>query len=255
MSWTGQWFRKETWQKVKNKGHLAHPLPKDRLKITLSDKLQRWVVRTDDEDTRECIERERDFFAMNYMTQKLAGEEPNSLTENVARAFWMPMNEMPMFPPPQRHFMDRLVNYQPYLHYRNIFLRDALIILRDHKSRFKAPMGRSVAAKPLRYRCRNPASTQLSKTKRMSVAAGSMVSSSSSESSSDEYIGSKPGVLADYIPTFRELSPLSPPASSSHKRSRSQDYLEEARPIKKARRAHEAQGKKSILSNSSLHLA
>ncbi|KAF1970194.1 hypothetical protein BU23DRAFT_474904, partial [Bimuria novae-zelandiae CBS 107.79] len=47
VAWTAQWFRKETWAKVKKEGHLAILPPDPILKIYYSTEMQRHIVYTD----------------------------------------------------------------------------------------------------------------------------------------------------------------------------------------------------------------
>lgn len=55
MTYIARWFRKSTWDAIKEFGPLAIPLPISRFKIQASTRFNRWIVLTDCKDTREDI--------------------------------------------------------------------------------------------------------------------------------------------------------------------------------------------------------
>ncbi|CAO2648595.1 Nn.00g078620.m01.CDS01 [Neocucurbitaria sp. VM-36] len=55
MSWIAQWFRKETWDIIKEQGPTAIPPPTARFKIQSSNKFSAWVISSDCADVKQDL--------------------------------------------------------------------------------------------------------------------------------------------------------------------------------------------------------
>lgn len=115
VSWTAQWFRKETWDEVERCGHLTNPLPIPTLKISYSIGMQRYIVYTDNEDARRDLDWGRESAALGLTIS--AGDFVAKLCKDISRAFAMPLDDLAktsMAPVPRRHFENEHEDTQQY---------------------------------------------------------------------------------------------------------------------------------------------
>lgn len=210
VAWTAQWFRTDTWANIELYGHRAVGLPDPTLKVYLS-RWNRHVVFTDDEDAWADLERARYSASLSFLFAK--GSLDAVAMEAVSGAVWMPMIDLAkesLMATPQRHFEDKLMSDKKYL--RNVKDRKRAVWRAQEVAERKLARTKitSVAAGPIRSHKHTGGLGPVRVSKKLSVAAGPM-SSSSSDSS---------------------------PVSSRAKRPRDADHHDLFIPSKKTRRGH-----------------
>ncbi|KAJ4348796.1 uncharacterized protein N0V89_010174 [Didymosphaeria variabile] len=252
VAWTALWFRKETWEEVEEYGHRAVALPEPTLKLYLSLGLDRFVVFTDDEEAREDLEWGRDSAGLSYLFSK--GGVDAIPSKAVSRAMWMPLSELakePLVPTPQRRFDEALVSERQYL--RNAQDRDHAIYMamRAVNNNLTKPDVISIAAGVKASRRGAGRLRPVRPSKKCSVAAGPMTSSSSEASPnkfaegfsdippeeflSEKYIGYRPEFY-NTRPSRQPLLAASPSVHNRGKRLRDSDNPDSLPRSKKLRR-------------------
>ncbi|KAF2243344.1 hypothetical protein BU26DRAFT_403427, partial [Trematosphaeria pertusa] len=84
VSWTAQWFRKETWARIEKEGPSAISPSVVQLKIVASSKYSRWLVLTDRPETQEAVRKLHD----NAVETRAKAQRTTQEEKELSRALW-----------------------------------------------------------------------------------------------------------------------------------------------------------------------
>ena len=258
VTWTAQWFRKDTWEEITKHGYKATPqLPETTFKIYWSINIWRHIVYTDDEDARNDLRWGRDSSALSYLFSK--GGYDAEANQVVARAFGIPMIDVAkasLIPTPPRHFDEVPQDDKPYLMNNQNRDYETWTALQAAKRELEKPNVLSVASCPMPTRTFPRKAKSGRRLRKLSVAGGPMSLSDSELSPTlperytaldatdfitDRYIGLRPEFYIDDRKNLNEGSDTSPIRYTSSsppnlgKRSRNNDRSDSGFPKKKPR--------------------